>query len=125
MSLTIDAIPFSGISSVAGPNEAGDMLVVGAPNAGFVQFLTNFPLQNIPGGNPQICNPVQLAPGLYANAYIPTANERTGDFSAFGKPLVDPATGKPFPQGQIPTARSYPAPNKFPVCPCHIASLAR
>ncbi len=124
MSLTIDAIPFSGIYSVAGPNDAGDMLVVGAPNAGFVQFLTNFPLQNIPGGNQQICNPVQLAPGLYANAYIPTANERTGDFSAFGKPLVDPATGQPFPSGQIPTARFDPATNKFPVFAWRIASLA-
>jgi hypothetical protein len=128
MPLTVDAIPFSGIYSIAGPNAAGDLLIVGAPNAGIVQFLlpTSLPLPNIPGGNQQICNPVQMAPGLYANAYVPTAAERSGDFSSFGAPLIDPATNKPFVNGMIPPNRFDPtAPNNpDPVFAWRIASLA-
>ncbi len=126
MSLTIDAVPFSSVYSVAGPSDAGDLLVVGAPNAGIVQFLANLPLPNIPGGNQQICNPIQLAPGLYANTYVPSAKERTGDFSDFGKPLMDPATGVAFPNGQIPPNRFDPTDpnNPFPVFAWRIGSLA-
>jgi hypothetical protein len=126
MPLTVNAVPFASVYSVAGPNDAGDLLVVGAPNAGIVQFLDNLPVPNIPGGNQQICNPVQLAPGLYANAYVPTASERTGDFSAFGKPLVDPATGVAFSNGQIPQNRFDPTDpnNPTPVYAWRIASLA-
>jgi len=126
MPLTVDALPFASVYSVAGPNEAGDLLVVGAPNAGLIQFLASFPLPNLPSGNQQICSPVQLAPGLYANAYVPTANERTGDFSAFGKPLVDPATGVAFSNGQIPQNRFDPTDpnNPTPVFAWRIASLA-
>jgi hypothetical protein len=127
--LTMDAIPFSGVYSVAGPNAAGDLLIVGVPAAGLVQFLASFPMPTIAGGNQQICNPVQLAPGLYANAYVPTAAERIGDFSAFGKPLIDPDTKAPFPGGIIPTNPTNrldptdPA-NTTPVYAWRIASLA-
>jgi hypothetical protein len=127
MSLTVDAVPFSGVYSVAGPNTAGDMLIVGVPNVGLVQFLTTIPLPSIPSGNQQICNPVQLAPGLYANAYVPTAAERGGDFSAFGAPLLDPGNNnQPFPGGIIPPSRFGPASqsNPFPVYAWRIASLA-
>ena len=126
LSLTVDAIPFSGVYSVAGPNDAGDLLIIGVPNAGLIQFLTSVPLPSVPGGNQQICSPVQLAPGLYANAYIPTAAERSGDFSAFGAPLVDPKTKLPFPNGQIPLSRVDPTTpnNPFPVYAWRIGSLA-
>ena len=135
MPLSIDAVPFGSVYSIAGPltasvpgepDQPGDLLVVGAPNAGFLQFLANFPLPNVPGGNQEICNPMQLAPGLYANAYIPTAAERGGDFSPFNGLLIDPSTNNPFPNGVIPTARFDPsaANNPAPVYAWRISSLA-
>jgi hypothetical protein len=143
MPLTISAVPFSSVYSVAGPltaavpgypDQVGDMLIVGAPNPGFLQFLANFPLPNVPDGNQEICNPMQLAPGLYANAYIPTANERSkGDFTPFKGMLIDPSTvstsnptGTPFPNGQIPVARFDPSDpnNPAPVYAWRISSLA-
>ncbi len=36
---------------------------------------------------------------------VPTAAERTGDFSAFGSPLIDPTTGTAFPGNVIPSDR--------------------
>jgi uncharacterized phage protein gp47/JayE len=126
--LTVDAVPFSNVYSVAGPDAAGDLLVVGAPNAGFSEFLAAFPSANIPGGNQQICNPVQLAPGLWANAYIPTLAERGGNFSAFAAQLIDPATNStflPIP-GVILTSRMGPGStgNPVPVWAWRISSLA-
>lgn len=43
------------------------------------------------------CGAVHLAPGLYVTAYVPTAAEREGDFSAYypGVQLVDPFSGSP------------------------------
>jgi predicted phage baseplate assembly protein len=126
----MDAVPFSNVYSIAGPNAAGDLLVVGLPNAGFKQFLASFPLPNPLGSNQEICNPVQLAPGLYANAYIPTPAERSGDFSPFAGlvtgSLLDPATNKAFNNGQIPTSRFDPSDpsNTVPVFAWRIASLA-
>ena len=43
----------------------------------------------------------------YSN--VPTLAERTGDLSAIGKTLVDPTTGQPFLNNQIPAARLDPA----------------
>jgi Baseplate J-like protein len=129
MPLTVDVVPFTSVYSVAGPNDAGDLLVVGAPNDGLLQFLdpANFPLPSIPGGNQQICNPIQLAPGLYANAYVPTADERSGNFSAFKTLLLDPATSKAFEEdGVIPANRFDPAQTSAPpsVFAWRIKSLA-
>jgi hypothetical protein len=122
--LTIDAVPFANVYSVVGPNSAGDLLVVGAPNPGITTFLGAFPT-NIPGGNLQICNPMQLAPGLYVNAYLPTKLEiQNGDFSAFFESIPDPQPGNsPFP-GVIPPARFDPTTNDYPVFAWRIASLA-
>ncbi len=125
--LTVDAIAFARVYSVAGPNEAGDSLVVGEPNPGFLEFLATFPLPDDPSGNQQICNPVQLAPGLYANAYVPTSGERAGDFSAFAGLLLDPAhQSLPFPGGIIPVNRFDPSDsdNVFPIFAWRIASVA-
>ncbi len=126
MAVTVNAVPFSGVYSVAGPNANGDLLVVGSPNDGLTQYLQNFPLPN--ALNQEICDPVQLAPGLYANAYIPTADERNGNFTDFSGLLMDPATSppSPFPGGTIPSNRWDPtAPNNgTPVFAWRIASLA-
>jgi Baseplate J-like protein len=116
--LTVGAVPFASVYSIVGPNPAGDLLVVGSPNAGLLQFVKTLPLPNPPDGNQEICNPVQLAPGLYANVYLPTAAEQTGDFSAFGMPIVNPATNEPFP------SPLNPADPDNPVFAWRIASLA-
>ena len=60
---------------------------------------------------------MQLAPGLWANAYIPTAAERTGNFSAFATQLIDPATNSTFlpTPGVIPTSRMGPGGTGNPV----------
>ena len=41
--------------------------------------------------------------------FVPTAAERTGDFSTFSKKLTDPLTGQPFPNNVIPANRLSPA----------------
>ncbi|HTZ56709.1 MAG TPA: carboxypeptidase regulatory-like domain-containing protein [Acidobacteriaceae bacterium] len=37
-------------------------------------------------------------------SFTPTAQELQGDFSAISKPIINPATGTPFPGNQIPTS---------------------
>jgi trimeric autotransporter adhesin len=44
-----------------------------------------------------------------AYATVPTAAERGGDLSVLGQTLVDPLTGQPFPNSQIPQARINPS----------------
>ncbi len=46
--------------------------------------------------------------GLTASAYPATAAERAGDFSQAGQPVVDPLTGQPFLNNQIPIGRFDP-----------------
>jgi hypothetical protein len=41
-------------------------------------------------------------------ATVPTAAMRAGDFSLVNAPLIDPATGQPFPNNQIPVDRISP-----------------
>ena len=59
--------------------------------------------------------------GTTSTALVPTAQERTGDFSGLGVTIVDPLTKVPFPNNQIPQSRIsavgrglvqlYPTPN--------------
>jgi hypothetical protein len=52
--------------------------------------------------NQTYCTPVELAPGLFADAYVPTALERAGVFSDFDGLLLDPFDAfAPFPGGLI------------------------
>ncbi|HVN04191.1 MAG TPA: TonB-dependent receptor [Bryobacteraceae bacterium] len=44
---------------------------------------------------------------------VPTAAMRTGDFSASGITVIDPTTGAPFPNDQIPSARISSVANGF------------
>jgi hypothetical protein len=97
-------IPFSRVYYTTDANTAGDRLVVGelAGDAKGLQALQQqIPLPSAP--NQQFCEQAQLAPGLYANAYVPTAAERQGDFSAFAGLLVDPVTKLPYKGGIIST----------------------
>jgi hypothetical protein len=97
--LTISAIPFTKIYYVTQPNSAGDRLVVGVPAAPPSVFLQSIPLPKAP--NQQICDPIQLAPGFYANVYVPTADERGGKFSAFADSLWDPQLDQSSKQPQL------------------------
>jgi len=106
--LTVSPVPFASVFYTTAPNQAGDMLVVGTPNPAdptIQQLLQMLPLPN--QLNQLICGPVQLAPGLQANAYVPTAAERNGDFSSFATLLTDPNPASPFPitGGIIPMQR--------------------
>ena len=59
--------------------------------------------------------------GLTGRETVPTAEQKAGNLSAFGKTILDPMTGEPFPSGVIPQNRIdpistrimefYPAPN--------------
>jgi hypothetical protein len=102
-------IPFSSIFYVTDPNSQGDRLVVGAPSADLQTLLQQLPSSAPDSPNQVYCSPVELAPGFYGQAYVPTNDnaeeetngERSGNFSAFEGLLVDPQTGTPIEGGQL------------------------
>ena len=99
--------PFSSIFYVTAPNANGDRLVVGAPTGGTPAFITALNLVPAPNAtNQEFCDFVQLVTGVQALAYVPTAAERGGNFSAFASLFIDPLTGLLFPGGIIPLSRS-------------------
>lgn len=101
-------VPFSSVYYTTPPNANGDRLVVGTMSLDiYLAFRSQAPLPSTP--NQQLCSPLQVAPGFYAQAYVPTQAERYGDFSDFQGLLLDPRTatpsnpnGTPFPGGIIP-----------------------
>jgi hypothetical protein len=104
----LSTTPFSSVYYTTPPNPHGDWLVVGRPNPldpTMQQLLNTIPLPN--ALNQQVCGGLQLAPGLQAKAYIPTAAERSGDFSPFAATFHDPDPGNPNPivAGIIPPVR--------------------
>ncbi len=130
LAFSTTTIPFTQIYYVTQPDTAGDRLVVGAPAALPDVFLQSIPLPNAP--NQQICDPLQLAPGFYANAYVPTAAEQSGDFTAYAELaslLLDPDGNHSSFGGKIPTTpqnRMDPTDpsNPAPVFAWRIKSLA-
>ncbi|PWT99389.1 MAG: putative baseplate assembly protein [Terriglobia bacterium] len=97
-------IPFQALFYISDANVAGDRLVVGRPSPDFRQLLQQIALPEFPGQ--EFCEHVQLSPGLFADAYIPTAAERKGEFKDFAQQLIDPnAGGQTFPNGVIPISR--------------------
>lgn len=90
-------IMFSVVHYITSANAAGDFLVVGDMPLSTQNL---FPLPNSP--NQRFCGEVEIAPGLFAEAYVPTTDERQGIFSSFEGLLVDPLTGEPFPGGFMP-----------------------
>jgi uncharacterized protein (TIGR03437 family) len=95
--------PFSQVYYLTGANAGGDRLVVGVMPPAQRQLLNTVPLPD--QLNQRFCDPVELAPGLLAIAYVPTANERNGDFNSFAGLLLDPVNNQPFPGGVIPANR--------------------
>jgi uncharacterized protein (TIGR03437 family) len=105
--------PFPSVGYVSAASSAGDRLLVGnmsLTSGGNSLFASSFAeLQGLPlpaYTNQQFCGSVTLAPGYTAVAYVPTAAERSGNFSAFAGLLLDPlANNAPFPGGIIPASR--------------------
>jgi uncharacterized protein (TIGR03437 family) len=96
-------IPFTSISYVTASNSSGDQLVVGTV-AGGANTISQLPLPSLT--NQTFCGNLELAPGqFYANTYVPTTDERGGNFSAFNGLLIDPVNSQPFTGGVIPAAR--------------------
>ena len=97
-------VAFTSIYYISAPDEAGDMLVVGSMTAASYSGLSGVPLPN--ANNQLFCNPITLAPGIAANAYVPSVGERTGGFGNFANILFDPTCVEEcpyyYPNGQIP-----------------------
>ena len=81
--------PFASIAYVSQPNEFGDRLVVGTLAADLPKAFSGSPM----AGNQQYCDQVELAPGFWANAYVPGQNELGLQLGAFAGLLTDPQTG--------------------------------
>lgn len=107
--------PFSEIYYTTNANAYGDRLIVGKLfdtailDGGLGRKLetSELPLNvlSLPTVvNQQYRDQVQLALGQYANAYVPTLEERLGFFPDFSGLLVDPQTGVPFDNGDISEA---------------------
>lgn len=96
-------VPLLSVYYISDPNTSGDRLVVGRMSLDAFQRLREIPLPN--SVDQKFCNQIELAPGLFADAYVPNQSERVGDFSPFGTLLLDPLTCFPFPGGVIPISR--------------------
>jgi len=101
-------VAFTNIYYISAPDEAGDLLVVGSMTMASFTAMNNVPLPSF--SNEMFCNPITVAPGKVANAYVPTPGERGGSFGNFAGILFDPTcTGEGcstyFPSGQIPISR--------------------
>lgn len=55
----------------------------------------------------------RLARGLTRQTVVATQQERNGDFSFLNRVILDPLTGQPFPNNQIPADRISPAAKKL------------
>jgi hypothetical protein len=125
-------VPFTSIYYISAPDAAGDLLVVGSMTAASYSGLSGVPLPNNESGNQLFCNPITLAPGIVANAYVPTAAERTGNFSAFNGLFFDPTcTGEGcpyyYPSGvitfsEIPAVFAWRIPPTQPGPPVYVST---
>ncbi len=90
-------VPFVNVSYISAPNSVGDRLVVGelvGDTNGILAIGANLPLAGAP--NEMYCDAqVRLGPkSTYTNVYVPSAAERSGDFSPFAELLLDPLANK-------------------------------
>lgn len=81
----------------------GDQVAVGPMDQNvYTNSILTLPLPS--QTNEKFCTLFQLGPNLLAWAYVPTAAERTGDFSQFQGTLVDPQSDLPYPGNIIPVS---------------------
>ncbi len=104
------AVPFDSVYYVSNTSASGDRLVVGNMSLSTYSTLrSQLPAPSFV--NQEFCGSLELAPGIYAKAYVPTTSEWYGDFSTFNGILRDPytstqpANGAPFPGNIIPLSR--------------------
>jgi len=95
-------VPFLEVHSISAANASGDRVVLGKSTVEQYQQMRSLP-ETSP--NQRFCEPVQLAPNLFAIVYVPSPQERNGDFSPFAGLLIDPLTNQPFVNGIIPANR--------------------
>ena len=100
-------IPLASVSYVTAANAVGDHLVVGSLSggaAGLSALSTALPLPTFT--NQSYCDAqVQLASQtFFQNVYVPTAAERSGNYSDFAGLLVN-ANNQPYPNGIIPASQ--------------------
>ena len=100
-------VPFQSIAYVSQASAAGQRLVVGSLGSAFSDRLRTIQQIPFPSETDQMfCGQVRLGPGQLFDAFVPTAAERAGDFSAFAGQLLDPrSNNQPFPSGIIPANR--------------------
>jgi hypothetical protein len=104
-------VPFTQVYYTTDANKQGDRLVVGelAGDEKGIQKLQSL-MPAVAFFNQLFCDQVQLAHGLYVNAYVPTQKELDGAFPDFEGLLVhpqlsgDPKAGLPYPGGTISKA---------------------
>ena len=78
----IGYIPFTSTYSIEGSGQ----VLVGVEAPGFASGLAAVPLPNMIGPEAFCEEPIQLAPGVFLDAQVPTAAERDGDFSSYEFP---------------------------------------
>jgi hypothetical protein len=105
-------IPFSQVFYTTAANKYGDKLVVGILAVDLPTLQGMFPNPPSPA-NQQFCDQVELGPGVFASAYVPTPAELDGDFSDFEGLLINPANSQPYPGGQIPMNQAAGNPQVF------------
>lgn len=110
-SLTGGYVPFTSISYIAGPDAAGDFLVVGLMSSTNYHNLDYVPLPNVP--NNRFCDTVPMSSTARYFAYVPTEEERVGNFSAFNGLIYDPTNFTLYASGQITDLPTPTTPGVF------------
>ncbi len=117
VSFPLDFIPFSHWAYTSDANTYGDRLVVGYIEPDVLTNVLQIMRDKFSSGpttfNQQFCDSVQLAPGVYANAYVPTQDELNGTFPDFEGLLVDPQSQQPFAGGQLTLNLESPDPQLY------------
>ena len=90
-------IPFDALFYISDANADGNRLVVGVPSTDLQTNLAQIPLPGEP--NEQFCERVPLGPGVYADAYVPTAAERERQLRE-----PSPSTGRSGERGSVAAA---------------------
>jgi uncharacterized phage protein gp47/JayE len=94
--------PFQSLYQTTDADAFGDRLVVGQLSQAWRDFARQLQATPPPDRlNQQYAQAVELAPGLYANAYVPTAGEKRGHFPTFAGLVVNPHNQQPLPGGDL------------------------
>jgi hypothetical protein len=96
-------VPLSDAGQIVGPDSRGDFVAFGRITLDNYRKELDLALPDYP--DQLYCSAVRIAPSLVAQTYVPSAEERRGDFSRFDRPIIDPNTGGPFPNNVIPASR--------------------